>query len=233
MCGRFTYLFTWKQLHKLLSLDSTSGEELPRRYNVAPTQLAPVVRSGGGWARAGAMLRWGLIPPWADDPKIGNMLINARSETVATKPAFRKAFAERRCIIPVSGFYEWRKTPGSKTKQPYYIRASGEEPLLLAGLWEKWQPPGDAPAVESFTIITTTTNELMAELHDRMPAILDPIGAKAWLDPGAAPEMLAALLKPYPSELMMRVPVSSKVNSPKNEGPELLQEVQEEERGLF
>ena len=96
MCGRFTYLFTWKQLHKLLSLDSTSGEELPRRYNVAPTQLAPVVRSGGGWARAGAMLRWGLIPPWADDPKIGNMLINARSETVATKPAFRKAFAERR-----------------------------------------------------------------------------------------------------------------------------------------
>ncbi len=241
MCGRFTHLFKWRQLHRLMLLTSPPWE-FPRRYNVAPTQNAPVVRAdpsngGASGSESGGrrvdMLRWGLIPWWADDPSIGGRLINARAETVHEKPAFRSAFKSRRCLVPVSGFYEWQAQPGMKRKQPYYFRPAGDDELFVfVGLWERWSPKesaiggGGAPKptepIESFTIITTTANELMAGMHDRMPVILDERDFNTWLDARATPDVLRALLKPFPAELMLAEPVSDLVNSPKNDGPECL-----------
>jgi len=195
--------------------------EFTDRYNVAPTQTAPVVRAqpqAGG--REAVFMRWGLIPSWAKDEKIGNSLINARAEGIESKPAFRVAFRQRRCIVPVSGFYEWEKL-GAR-RQPHYVTSAGDEPLALAGLWESWQSAEDG-TVESFTVITTTPNEMMARLHDRMPVILDAADFGAWLDPASQDAArTAALLRPYPAELMVSRPVSTRVNSPRNEGPECL-----------
>lgn len=214
MCGRYTHLFTWEELHRLSTL-TTPRIDLPRSFNVAPTQTAPVVRMVEG-GRGVEMLKWGLVPFWASDLKIGNSLINARGETVAEKPAFRAAFKARRCLVPVSGFYEWKKLEGPKVKQPYYIRAAVDEPLLLAGLWESWRDKSgasEAKAVETYTIVTTTPNELMAELHDRMPVVVDPSDQAAWLQ--GTVEGAKALIRPYPAELMMSYPVSTRVNSPR------------------
>lgn len=213
MCGRYTHLFTWEELHRLSTLTSPPIE-LPRSFNVAPTQRAPVIRMIEAGGRALDLLKWGLVPFWASDDKIGNTLINARGETVAEKPAFRAAFKKRRCLVPVSGFYEWKKTAGSTIKQPYYIRAAAEEPLLLAGLWESWRAANDAGPLETYTIVTTTPNELMAPLHDRMPVVIDPTDQGTWLS--APPDEAKALIRPYPAELMMCYPVSTHVNSPRN-----------------
>lgn len=246
MCGRFTHLFTWRQLHRLLELTTppTDSSELPKRYNVAPMQSAPVVRALPDGGRGASMLRWGLIPSWAKDAGIAARTINARSETLSDKPAFRSAFKKRRCLIPISGFYEWQKldpaessdppTPRTKratpAKQPYYITSTDHEPLVLAGLWESWHDPAaaavdraqaDQPhAIETFTILTTSPNELMARFHDRMPVIIPrdhPHDHFArWLDPSIADTAsLADLFKPYPSELMTAAPVSTRVNSPR------------------
>lgn len=213
--------------------------DLDERYNVAPTQRSPVVRAdigadgtiGPGGPRALVTLRWGLIPSWAKDTKIGNTAINARAEGIESKPAFRSAFKRRRCIVPVSGFYEWKKT-GEKTKQPYYITSAADDELLaFAGLWEWWKPPADdagvqAEPIESFTIITTTPNEVMANLHDRMPVILDRADFTRWLDPANTDTAsLLSLLKPYPSELLRCWPVSTIVNAPKNDVPECVERV--------
>lgn len=245
MCGRFTNRYTWKQLHKLLQL-TTPPLVFEERYNIAPTQDAPVVRMGEAEGQAAKgrrldTLRWGLIPSWAKDESFGSKAINARAETVATSGAFRDSFKRRRCLVPVSGFYEWKKLDASgKRKQPYYITSSDGEPLMLAGLWSSWKG-ADAKALETFTIITTTPNELMATLHDRMPVILGERDWGAWLDSdsgdGAASAAGAAepaggvesLLRPYPAELMMAYPVSTKVNSPRNDGPELIQTVSPQE----
>ncbi len=252
MCGRLTNQYTWKQLHELLQLASPPIA-LKERYNVAPTQIAPIVRMGRGEGVAGQgrrleMLRWGLIPPWARDESFGHKAVNARAETVATSGAFRESFLRRRCLVPVSGFYEWKKLDaGRNRKQPYYITTSDGVPMMLAGLWSYWKSGPDT-TLETFTIITTSPNELMATLHDRMPVILAEQDWDLWLlsdaddgdgnaDLGSGD--LRSLLRPYPAELMMAYPVATIVNSPNNDGPELIRPVQPQEHpppdepGLF
>ena len=193
-------------------------EQLPR-YNIAPTQLVAVVRLDDG-QRVIKPLRWGLIPSWAKDARIGNSLINARSETVAEKPAFRAAFKKQRCLIPTTGFYEWVAT-GGKKKQPLHIGMIDGRPFALAGLWERWSD-AEGAVVESCTILTTTANDLMRPFHDRMPVILAPADYGTWLDPQTPIEALQALLRPYPAEGMVAVPVGSYVSNPRHEGPQCL-----------
>jgi putative SOS response-associated peptidase YedK len=224
MCGRYTHLYKWKQIHDLLSLKWPSGGqlELDFSYNVAPTQSAPIVRLNQEGERGMTLAKWGLIPSWAKDPKIGNSLINARADTAATKPAFRAAFKKRRCLVPVSGFYEWQKLEGSKAKQPWYIKPAGGGVMCFAGLWEWWKAEGEqglgegSGGVESFTIVTTDANEQMKAIHHRMPVILEPESFDAWLDPGTKPEALQALLVPAADGVLDMHRVSALVNKPQN-----------------
>ncbi len=190
-------------------------------YNVAPTQeVATVVESGEG--RRLEMSRWGLILAWADDPGIGARMISARSETVAEKPSFKKAFKQRRCLIPTDGFYEWRKENGGK--QPYYIRTKSGRPFAFAGLWESWSRNGEG--IQSCTILTTGTNDFLQEIHHRMPVILSPEVYDLWLDPEVRePDQLLSLLAPYPGEDMEACPVSRRVNSPSNDEPGCVERV--------
>jgi putative SOS response-associated peptidase YedK len=170
------------------------------------------------------LLKWGLIPSWAKDPKIGNKMINARAETVAEKPAFRAALKKRRCLIPVDGFYEWKRE--GKTKTPMYIQMKSGEPFALAGLYEFWKPADSDKWIKSCTIITTTPNALMEDIHDRMPVIIKPNAYDHWLDPADAPaEKLLPLLKPYAASPMKAVQVSNMVNSPAIDIPELIRPV--------
>jgi putative SOS response-associated peptidase YedK len=198
-------------LAKLFGLQRV-GELLPR-YNIAPSQLAPVIRMARGTGeRTLDMLQWGLIPSWADDPKIGNRMINARAESAASKPAFRAAFKRQRCLIPVEGFFEWEKT--AKGKQPYFIHMRNGEPFTLAGLWEQWRDP-QGTDVSTFTVLTTQANELTTKLHDRMPVIIERADYDRWLDPAQEdPQLLQELLKPAPAQEMTMHPVSRKVNTP-------------------
>jgi putative SOS response-associated peptidase YedK len=215
-------MLTWEELIMLSRITTTPGAPpgWKPRYNAAPTQRMPVVRIVDD-KRELALLRWGLIPSWAKDPKIGNSLINARGETVAEKPAFRSAFKARRCLVLVDGFYEWRKLPGGG-KQPYRITMADGSPFAFAGLWERWDK-GDEP-LETFTIITTTANELVVPIHDRMPVILDPADYDAWLEsPDTAIPM--ALIQPYPARRMSAYPVSTRVNSPRNDDAAVIERV--------
>lgn len=213
MCGRFTQTSPIKSLRSLF--DFLDGPELPVRYNVAPTQSIAVVRlSPAPPARELAALRWGLIPSWADDPKVGNRLINARSETAADKPAFRDAFRQRRCLIPADGFYEWR-TEG-RQKKPFYIRRQDGKPFAFAALWEHWEAP-EKPAIDSCTILTTSANELLQPLHERMPVILAPGDFQCWLDPKTTAEEAASLLRSAPTEEMTLYPVNLCVNDVKQD----------------
>jgi putative SOS response-associated peptidase YedK len=166
-------------------------------------------------------LRWGLIPSWASDPAIANKLLNARSETVAEKPSFRSAFKHRRCLIPASGFYEWQKL-GAGRKQPYFIRPRDGGLFALAGLWERWNDPR-GETVETCTILTTTANEVMRPLHERMPVIVGADADALWLDPHASADALRALFVPYTSEGMEAVPVGPWVSNARNEGPRCLE----------
>lgn len=167
------------------------------------------------------MLRWGLIPSWAKDPRIGNQCINAKAETVAEKPSFRSAFKKRRCLVIATGFYEWQVQ--AHAKQPMWIGLKSRRPFAFAGLWEQWQPP-DGAVIESCTIITTTPNDLMAPIHNRMPVILAPPSYDQWLDPAFQHiEPLNALLRPYPSEELTVCPVSTLVNNPRQDTPECLE----------
>lgn len=213
MCGRFT-------LHSRLNLllHQFAVETAPHwkpRYNIAPTQTALVVRQIESQPRQMVGLRWGLVPSWAKDASIGNQMINARAETVASKPAFRTAFKRRRCVVPADGYYEWAKT--QQGKQPYYIRLRDEAPFGMAGLWDSWHTDRE-DAMETFTIITTDSAECTQPLHDRMPVILRPEDYDLWLDPtfqASAP--LQALLRPYDSDEIRFDPVSTLVNSPRND----------------
>jgi putative SOS response-associated peptidase YedK len=218
MCGRYTLVTPAKKLAEEFSLDASSVD-LPPNYNVAPTQGVAAVLSEGGERRL-EILRWGLIPPWADDPQIGSRMVNARAETAPEKPSFRRAFRERRCLIPSDGFYEWKRTNGSK--QPYYIHMKDERPFAFAGLWESWNDNG-GPAIRSCTILTTGPNALVAGVHDRMPVILPAGSYDAWLDPEAERDELAALLAPYPEDEMEAYPVSRFVNSPSNNDPRCIE----------
>jgi putative SOS response-associated peptidase YedK len=214
MCGRFTLTATPKAIAETFQVPELPG--LEPRYNIAPTQAVAIVRPAAGeTGRELEVVRWGLIPSWADDPAIGNRLINARSETAADKPSFRSAFKHRRCLIPTSGFYEWQKV-GTK-KQPHYIRQPDGGPFAFAGLWEHWEKDGGP--IDTCTILTTEANGLMRPIHDRMPLILGPEAWGPWLDPGTARPDLQALLRPCPDDWLTAFRVSTRVNNPKNEGP--------------
>ncbi len=218
MCGRYTLRASGERLAEAFGLSEVPS--LFPRYNIAPTQAVPVIRvlraNPATKGRELVPLRWGLIPSWADDPAIGNRLINARSETVADKPSFRGAFRNRRCLIPADGFYEWKKA--GKAKQPVYVQRRNGMPFAFAGLWEQWEREGEV--IESCAVITTAANELMAEFHDRMPVILDPKDYDLWLDAAVHdPKLLVPLLRPYPSDQLVAYPVSQTVNNPRHEGP--------------
>jgi putative SOS response-associated peptidase YedK len=215
-------MFTWQELRRLLDLVRWPEAPLPPRYNVAPTQSAPVVIVDAGGARAGAMMRWGLVPSWADDPSIGSRMINARAEGVESKPAFRAAFKARRCVVPMSGFYEWQAVPGAKRKQPFWIRRRDQAPLAVAGLWEVWRK-GEAP-LESFVVVTTSANEFMRPIHDRMPVVFDREQVDAWLAPSTTDAAsLTALLRPCPAGDLEALPVHPRVNSPGVDNPSLIE----------
>ena len=193
--------------------------EVQPRYNIAPSQPVLAIRERDG-ARELAILQWGLIPAWSKLPKSGP--INARAETVATKPTFRNAFRRRRCLVPADGFYEWKKL-GPRTKQPYFIHRPDNKPFAFAGLWEEWRGP-DGSSIESCTVITTDTNRKLAELHDRMPVVLEREDYAEWLDPANEDvESLQRLLVPAPDDFFELRPVSKTVNSPKNENPDCIE----------
>jgi len=199
-------------------------------WNAAPQSFQPVVRlSSCGSQREAALLRWGLVPAWAKDARIG--LINARAEEVATKPAFRAALKKRRCLVPADAYYEWRQT-GAKTKQPYAIALTSGEPIAFAGLWESWREAGGA-ALETFTILTTAANERLASIHDRMPVIVERKDYDRWLDADEKAAPPADLLHPYAANQMRAWPVSDRVGNVCNNTPSLLDQVQENQQSLF
>ena len=210
MCGRYTLKTPAGVLTERFDIEESSTS-ISSSYNIAPTQQVATVLAENG-KRKLEMLRWGLIPSWAKDPEVGNRMINARAETVAEKPSYRKAFQERRCLILADGFYEWQKTDNGK--QPFYIRMEDESPFAFAGLWESWR---NGREIRSCTIITTAPNELAASIHNRMPVILHPEDYDMWLDPDFDErEPLTSLLKPFPAEAMEAYPVSRRVNNPAN-----------------
>lgn len=218
MCGRFARS---SEAETIAAAFGVEIGNLPPSYNIAPSQsVAAIVQLPDTSKPQLQMLRWGLIPAWAKDPKIGYKLINARAETVAEKPSFRAAFRQRRCLIPADGFYEWQQVEGSRQKQPYFISLQDERPLAFAGLYERWESP-DGDTIDSCTILTTAANEAIAPIHERMPVILAPQEYSRWLDPGCGEiDSLQAMLDPYPAAQMKIYPVSSLVNSPKNNRPE-------------
>jgi len=213
MCGRFTLTASGEVVAEFFDLAGPPPGT--PRYNIAPTQPAPVIRAEArdrlDW------LHWGLIPSWAKDPQIGNRMINARAETVDAKPAFRGAFKHRRCLVVADGFYEWQKQPGQKRKQPYYVRMRDAAPFAFAGLWEHWEDD-EGTAIESCVILTTEPNALMKTIHDRMPVILRPEDYAKWLDPaGKDTARTTSLLVPHSPEPMIAFPVGTLVNSPAND----------------
>jgi putative SOS response-associated peptidase YedK len=219
MCGRFTLAADANLIQEAFPWLNIPGDLQPR-YNVAPTQPVAVVPNDG--KNQLDYFIWGLIPSWAKDPGIGNNLINARAETLAEKPSFRSSFRRKRCLILADGFYEWKQIPGQKSKLPIFIRLKSGQPFAFAGLWDEWHAP-DGSQVLSCTIITTTPNSMMQEIHNRMPVILSPEAYAAWLAQGdQKPEGLTSLLQPYPAENMTAYPVSQQVNSPNNDSPDLI-----------
>jgi putative SOS response-associated peptidase YedK len=239
VCGRYTHRFTWRELHGLMDLRWPTTLELAPSWNVAPTQEAPIVREaerGGVRGREVVMARWGLVPSWARDESIGGRMINARSDTAPEKPAFRSAMKRRRCVVPVSGFYEWERS-GPGPKRPWYIRRADDRVMLLAGLWESWTggPDGPArPALDTFTILTTEANRALEAIHDRMPVVLEPERVALWLDPGTPPDSLAGVLVPAPDGVLTMRRVGVGVNSPRRNDASLIEPIADEPReGLF
>lgn len=218
MCGRFIQAESGRALAERLGLPLPA--DYSPRYNVAPNQAVLALRAAAdGGDREWAWLRWGLVPSWSPEPRSKYSTINARAETVADKPAYRQAFRQRRCLIPADGFYEWRKI--DSRKQPYCIGLVKGEPFAFAGLWERWEREGQV--VESCTLVVTQANARIAEIHDRMPVILDPADYDAWLDPALRDSArLLPLLRPYPAERTTLWPVGLAVNRPGNGGPELM-----------
>jgi len=211
MCERFTLTVDPADLQDVFA-DYTFPARFAPRFNIAPTQ--PVLAIPNNARNAADFLMWGLIPSWAKDPSIRSRLINARGETLAEKPSFRGGYKYKRCLILTDGFYEWKSQPGTKTKIPHFIHLKTHGVFAFAGLWDEWHAP-DGSTVRSCTIITTTPNQLMAPIHDRMPVILHPTDYAQWLDASPqTPESLQPLIRPFPAELMEAHPVSTLVNSP-------------------
>lgn len=219
MCGRFTLTVNPAELQDAFQ-DYTFPETFAPRFNIAPTQ--PVLAIPNDERNRADFFLWGLIPMWAKDPAIGNKLINARGETLAEKPSFRGSLKHKRCLILADGFYEWKSGPGNKPKTPYFIYMNDRKPFAFAGLWDSWNGP-DGSQVKTCTIITTEPNDLMSLIHNRMPAILHPRDYARWLDPSPqTPESLQPLIQPYPADKMTAHPVSTMVNKPENDIPELV-----------
>jgi putative SOS response-associated peptidase YedK len=217
MCGRFTLRAPAQAVEQLFPLFELA--DVPPRYNIAPTQPVLAVRAGAEGKPEPVRLRWGLVPSWAADPSIGNRLINARSETVAGKPAFRSAFRQRRCLVLADGFYEWQQA--GRQRQPFLFRLHKDRPFAFAGLWECWKK-GESP-LETCTLLTTNANELLGTIHIRMPVILPHEVYDRWLDPALKdPEALQALLLPYPAQEMEGYPVATWVNNARHEGAECI-----------
>jgi len=221
MCGRYTITLQADKVQLELGIVSMP-EDFSPRYNVAPSQ--PIAAVADSKERKAVWMRWGLIPFWAKDPSIGSRMINARAETLTEKPAFRNAFNKRRCLILADGFYEWQKGAGPRGRsQPYLFKREDGKPFAFAGLWETWKP-SDGEEVVSCTIITCPANDCVAPVHDRMPVILSGDGLWDWMDLDE-PEALMGLLKPYPSNKMVRFPVSTMVNKPDLDIPNLIEPV--------
>ncbi|MGD0649736.1 MAG: SOS response-associated peptidase [Verrucomicrobiia bacterium] len=219
MCGRFTLTAEAKELAKRFGIEISASfyKTVAPRYNIAPTQ--PVVVLANDGKRCLMQMRWGLIPSWAKDPAVGNRMINARSETLTSRPAFRVSIRKRRCLILADGFYEWKKT--GTVKQPVRIVLKNCEPFGFAGLWDNWKSP-NGNEIATCTIITTEANDLIATIHDRMPVVLPRQSEDTWLDPESPLSELLALLKPYPSDQMEFYPVSRAVNSPGYNSPDCI-----------
>lgn len=220
MCARFTLSANPKQVATLFDLASVP--ELPPRYNIAPSQPIPAVRLNDSGEREFAFLKWGLVPSSATDESIGYKMVNARAETVATKPSFREAFRRRRCLIPADGFYEWL-AEGNR-KKPYYFHRPDRKPFAFAGLWERKDRNGDGP-LETCTIITTTANKLAEPYHDRMPVIIPQKLISRWLSLKTDATLLSELLTPAPDDFLSVDPVSTIVNSPKVDDPRCIEAV--------
>ncbi len=221
MCGRFTLIAEADRLSKAFEISDTSNCQFEPRYNIAPTQMvATVLYNSETEQRECRSLRWGLIPSWAKDKKMGARMINARAETLAEKPSFRSAFKRRRALVLADGFYEWKRL-GTK-KQPYYFQLEDKQPFAFAGLWEEWQSD-DEEKITSCTIVTTDANELLQPIHNRMPVILLSKDYEKWLDPQLQKtDLLQEILQPYPSDRMSANVVSTEVNNPHHTSPECI-----------
>jgi putative SOS response-associated peptidase YedK len=219
MCGRFTLTVNPAELQDTFS-NFIFPEKFAPRFNIAPSQPLLAIPNDG--ANKADFFVWGLIPMWAKDPAMGNRLINARGETVAEKPSFRGSFKYKRCLILADGFYEWKANLGTKTKTPYFIHMRDRKPFVFAGLWDAWESP-DGSSIKTCTIITTEPNELMKPIHNRMPVILHTRDYAKWLDASPqTPDSLLPLIKPFPADDMAAYPVSTLVNKPSNDKPELV-----------
>ena len=208
-----------------LNVSDSRLANVPRRYNAAPSQELFVIRQNHKTSeRSLDLLKWGLIPYWCQDPKGGRRPINAKAESVAMLPMFKEAYARRRCIVPVDGFFEWRAIRGARAKQPYAIAMKDGSPFGLAGLWENWKNPNTGEWERTFAIITVPSNQLLAKIHNRMPAILEPRSYERWL--GLVPNPHDLLIT-YPPEPMTMWPISTRVNKPENDDPSLLDRAKE------
>lgn len=218
MCGRYALNTTPQELAETFKLDRSLA--FSARFNIAPASLVPVIRQSPQGELVADLLRWGLIPHWARDPAIGAKLNNARGESLTEKPSFRDAFRRRRCLIPATGYYEW-KTEG-KNKQPYFIHAKSGELLAMGGLWESWRSP-DGEILRTFCVITTGPSTVIEPIHDRMPLLLRQKDHKQWLDPAISGSKILELVVPFASEGLDAWPVSKAVSRAENEGPTLIE----------
>lgn len=225
MCGRFQLSVKGKHIKERFNVE-VFDEFYKPNYNCAPSQKLPVITNAE--PNILSFYQWGLIPFWAKDPKIGYKLLNTRAESIAEKPSFKNAFKKRRCIIPANGFYEWKK---NEQKIPYRIFLKNESLFSLAGIWETWKDAEDRP-IHSFSIITTTPNKLMQDIHDRMPVILPLEKEDVWLNE-TDEQILKELLIPFDTKQMEAYPVSKKVNSPANNGASIILPIEEQEQGLL
>lgn len=237
MCGRFVSSSPPDELARYFDVAEVAEQALEPSFNVAPTNDVYVVVETGAVRRLDTF-HWGLVPFWAADVKTGHKMINARAETVADNSAYRHAFKKRRCIIPADGFYEWKKVPGQKARQPYFIHRTDREPIAFAGLWERWRPKdGEADgsdALRSCTIVTGQPNEAVAPIHDRMPVMLPPSAWAEWLDPANDDvAALGQLLVPAPARLLTVHPVSTAVNNVRSRGAELAEPADAEQQSLL
>ncbi len=218
MCGRFALSAKTSEIEKLLHRVKFK-DELNPRYNIAPSQqIAAVINTN---SKEITYLRWGLIPFWAKDKKIGFKMINARAESLLEKPSFKTSFRKKRCLILADGFFEWKKIKGSKRKAPYFFKMKNGKPFAFAGLWDEWRSPEDETII-SGTIITAPPNDLVKQIHDRMPAIVPEQNFEEWLSNDSDIQALKNLLKPYPSEQMEAREVSLEVNNPVNDYPDII-----------